>query len=73
MVVDLAWAEDMRLTLTVAGQRRTLTGFAFKPGYPDLRVPLLGFHIQLCQHYTCLLGACQPAQIHPVALSHMGI
>jgi hypothetical protein len=46
-------------TLTVAGQRRTSlalhygwcgaggTGFAFKPWYPDLRVPLLGQHIQL--------------------------
>ncbi len=28
-------------TLTVAGQRRTLTGFAFMPWFPTQRAPLL--------------------------------
>jgi hypothetical protein len=31
------WLRDHPTHLTVAGQRRTLTGFAFKPWHPGLR------------------------------------
>ena len=56
MAVDLAWTVTIRQDPYSCGTApdliRTLccknvTGFAFKPGHPGLRVPLLGQIIQL--------------------------
>ncbi len=40
---DLAWTN----VLTVAGQRRTCTGFAFEPSHPGVKAPKKHYSIEL--------------------------